>query len=131
MSAVAIVLIVIAALILIGVIAFAFSPARRAEQRLRTERDEAATRHRELASDHHSRASVADQRAEEARLQAERAQHEADLARREAQAHEGRADLHDEGLADDELESGSPRTAEPSAETNGRFRSSETPTPRR
>lgn len=107
MSTIGIILIVIAVLAVLAIAYFAaFSPKRRAEKRLRGEREQAATRHRELASEREHHASIAEQKAEEAKVQAQRAEHDARIARDEAGLHEGRADLHDQGLADHELESG-------------------------
>lgn len=111
MDTIAIVLIVIAVLAVLAILYFTvFSPKKRAEKRLRGEREQAATRHRELASERQSHASVAEQQAEEARVKAQRAEHEAELARQEATVHEGRADLHEQGLADHELEHGEAST---------------------
>jgi Flp pilus assembly protein TadB len=103
MSALAIVLICVAVVLVIALLAVLLSPKRRAERRLRSERNAAAEHHRAEARARAERAEVADHRAEEARLQAERAQQEARLEREHANLHEGRADLHDRGLADDEL----------------------------
>ncbi len=105
MTTVGIILIIVAVLAVLAILYFAvFSPKKRAEKRLRAEREQAAEHHREVASEKHSHASVAEQKAEEARVQAQRAQQEAELARKEATVHEGRADLHEQGLADHELE---------------------------
>ena len=66
--------------------------------------DRAARHHREQASTRQAEASVAAQRGEEARLKALRAKQEEQLARDEAEADERRAELHERGLADDELD---------------------------
>ena len=51
---------------------------------------------------------IAHREAQEAKLHAQRVEQEAELARQEAGVHEGRAELHDRGLADDQLESERP-----------------------
>jgi FtsZ-interacting cell division protein ZipA len=104
-STAAIVLIAVGAVLLIGLIAWALvlSPRRREQRRLEQARSQAADHHRERAATRHTEASVAEQRAEEARLEAVRAKQDAELAREEASVHEGRADLHEQGLADDDL----------------------------
>jgi septal ring factor EnvC (AmiA/AmiB activator) len=104
MDPVVIVIIVVAVLIVLAILAMTvFNPRKRAERRLRQERQRAAEHHRSEAEERKERATVADQRAEEARLHAERAAQEARLEREHASLHENRADLTERGLADDEL----------------------------
>lgn len=63
--------------------------ATRAQHQLETHRSDAAGEHRRAAEDRAARAQVAER--------------EAERARADARLHEARADLHDRGLADDEL----------------------------
>jgi hypothetical protein len=65
---------------------------KQAERRLETERGERAELHRETAEDRRARADLAEREAEHARA--------------EAKLHEARADLHERGMADDELREG-------------------------
>jgi len=83
---------VIIAVILIAILAVAMPRmrARSEERRLNKRRGQAAEGHRE----------VADQRMERARLAEAQAQRE----RAEAELHQSRAQMHEQGLADDELE---------------------------
>src|SRR4051794_25141232 len=105
MDPVVIVIIVVAVLIVLAILAMTvFNPRKRAERRLRQERQRAAEHHRSEAEQRKQRATVAEQRAEEARLHAERAAQEARLEREHASLHENRADLTERGLADDELD---------------------------
>jgi uncharacterized protein HemX len=83
-STAAIVFFAIAVALIAAIAILAFLTPRR---RLAAERDRAADRHRELAS-------VAERRAQRARA--------------EAEIHASRADLHDRGLADDELATAGP-----------------------
>ena len=101
MSAGAIVAIVIAAVIIIAIFAFLLPRmrARKEERRMNKARGRAAEGHREIA----------EERMERARLAERQAQRE----RAEAELHQSRADMHERGLADDELE-GAP-------EPSGRF----------
>jgi FtsZ-interacting cell division protein ZipA len=93
MSAGAIVAIVIGALIIIALLAFVLPRmrARKQERQLNKARGRAAEGHREIA----------EERVERARLAERQAQRE----RAEAELHQSRADMHERGLADDELES--------------------------
>jgi hypothetical protein len=92
MSAGAIIAIVVAAVIIIAIFAFLMPRmrARKEERQLNKARGRAAEGHRE----------VADERMERARL----AEAQAKRERAEAELHQSRADLHERGLADDELE---------------------------
>jgi biopolymer transport protein ExbB/TolQ len=87
-----IVAIVIAALIVIAVLAFAMSRSRATarERLVRRRREEVAGAHREVA--------------EERAARADRAERMARAERADAEAHTARADLHEQGLADDDLE---------------------------
>jgi flagellar biosynthesis/type III secretory pathway M-ring protein FliF/YscJ len=101
MSAGAIVAIVIAAVIIIAIFAVLLPRmrARKQERQLNKARGRAAEGHREVAEDRMERARLAERQA-----QRERA---------EAELHESRAQMHERGLADDQLE-GAP-------EPDGRF----------
>jgi hypothetical protein len=92
MSTGAIVAIVIIAVVLIAIFAFALPRmrARKQERQLNRARGQAAEGHRE----------VADERMQRARLAERQAQRE----RAEAELHQSRAEMHEKGLADDELE---------------------------
>jgi type II secretory pathway component PulM len=90
------VLIIVAVVLVVLVIAWLVmtrSPqarAKREERRLEAARGERAGRHREVASDR--------------QLRAEAAEKEAQRARADAELHETKAKMHDEGVADHELE---------------------------
>jgi hypothetical protein len=92
MSTGAIVAIVIIAVILIAFLAFAMPRmrARSQERKLNKARGRAAEGHREIA----------DERMERARLAERQAQRE----RAEAELHQSRAEMHERGLADDQLD---------------------------
>jgi ABC-type siderophore export system fused ATPase/permease subunit len=92
MSTGTIVAIVIIAVILIAILAFVMPRmrARSEERRLNKRRGRAAEGHRELAEHRTERARMA-----EAQAQRERA---------EAELHQSRAQMHEQGLADDELD---------------------------
>jgi Flp pilus assembly protein TadB len=87
-----IIAIVVIAIIVLVLLAFVMPRARakKRERELVRRRDEVATAHREHAEDRAARAEYAEQ-------QAARERAEADL-------HETRAHMHEQGLADDELE---------------------------
>jgi flagellar biosynthesis/type III secretory pathway M-ring protein FliF/YscJ len=91
MSVGAVVAIVIAALIIIAVFAFLMPRmrARGEERKLNRARGQAAEGHREVADHRMERARVA-----EAQAKRERA---------EAELHQSRAQMHEQGLADEEL----------------------------
>jgi hypothetical protein len=91
MSTGAIIAIVVIALIIIALLAFVL-PRRRAiarERQIARRRREVAGAHREVA--------------EERIARADRAERVARAERAEAELHQSRAQLHEEGLADDEL----------------------------
>jgi cytochrome c-type biogenesis protein CcmH/NrfG len=100
MSAGAIVAIIIAAAIVLTLLLVLLPAARRRKQEraVRARRDEVATAHR----------SEADDRLAEARL----AEKEAARRRAEAELHQERAELHQRGLADDQLDSEHERVQE-------------------
>jgi ABC-type siderophore export system fused ATPase/permease subunit len=84
--------IVIIALVVLAILAFVMPRmrARSEERKLEKRRGQAAEGHRELADHRMERARMA-----EAQAQRERA---------EAELHQSRAQMHEQGLADDELE---------------------------
>ena len=92
MSTGTIVAIVIIAVVLVAILAFALPRmrARSEERKLNRARGQAAEGHRE----------VADHRMERARM----AEAQAKRERAEAELHQSRAQMHEQGLADDELE---------------------------
>jgi hypothetical protein len=92
MSTGAIIAIVVIALIILAVVAFVLprSRARARERQVTRRRQEVAGAHREVAEERLTRAQQAERVA-----RAERA---------EAELHESRAELHEEGLADEELD---------------------------
>jgi chromatin segregation and condensation protein Rec8/ScpA/Scc1 (kleisin family) len=92
MSTGAIVAIVVAAVLLLIVFAVLLPRmrARAEERRIASRRDEVAGAHREEASTYAARAEYAER--------------EAQRERAEADLHEARARLHEQGLADDELD---------------------------
>jgi flagellar biosynthesis/type III secretory pathway M-ring protein FliF/YscJ len=101
MSTGTIVVIVIAAVIVLAILALLMPRmrARKEERRMNQARGRAAEGHRE----------VADERMERARL----AERQAKRERAEAEVHQSRARLHEDGLADDELDA--------APEPSGRF----------
>src|ERR1044072_7883 len=105
MSTTAIILIAVGAVLLVAAIAYfaVLSPRRREQRRLARARTEAADHYRERPTEPKSHADLAEQRAAEARVKAQGARQEAELAREEATVPQNRAELHDKGLADDEL----------------------------
>ena len=92
MSTGAIVAIVIVAVVIIAILAFLMPRmrARKQERELNRARGRAAEGHREVAEERMERARLA-----EAQAQRERA---------EAELHQSRANMHERGLADDQLE---------------------------
>ena len=101
MSTGTIIVIVIAAVIVLAILAMLMPRmrARRQERQINQARGRAAEGHRE----------VADERMERARL----AERQAERERAEAEVHQSRARLHEDGLADDELDA--------APEPSGRF----------
>jgi uncharacterized membrane-anchored protein YhcB (DUF1043 family) len=92
MSAGAIIAIVVGVVIILAILAFLMPRmrARKQERQLNKARGRAAEGHRELA----------EERAERAKL----AEREAQRERAEAELHQSRADMHERGLADDQLD---------------------------
>jgi Flp pilus assembly protein TadB len=92
MSTGTIVAIVVVALILVALFAFILprARARARERRIEHRRQEVAGAHREVANERLARAELAER--------------EARRERAEAELHESRANLHEQGLADDRLE---------------------------
>jgi cytochrome c-type biogenesis protein CcmH/NrfG len=114
MSTGAIIAIVVAVILVLAVL-FVMLPrmrARKAQHQLVGERHDAAEAHR----------GEAERRAARAQL----AEREAERERAEAQLHETRADLHDQGLADDELGRDS-RAARPAAPRRDRAPDADAP----
>jgi hypothetical protein len=92
MSTGAIIAIVVIALVLLAVVAFVLprTRARAREREINRRRQEVAGAHREVAEDRMERA--------------QRAERIARAERAEAEMHASRAELHEQGLADDELD---------------------------
>jgi flagellar biosynthesis/type III secretory pathway M-ring protein FliF/YscJ len=92
MSTGTIIAIVVIAVIVLAILAFVMPRmrARSEERRLNKARGQAAEGHREVAEERMQRARVA-----EAQAQRERA---------EAELHQSRAQMHEQGLADDEID---------------------------
>ncbi len=89
---------IIIAIIVVVVVVIALLAARPAMKRKRDERE--LENRRDRAVDHHRGA------AEESRVQAELAEQKAQRERAEAELQETRANMHETGLADDELRRG-------------------------
>ena len=87
-----IVVIIIAAVVILAILAFVLPRmrARAQERQLNRARGEAADSHREVAEQRMSRARLAEK--------------EAQRERAEAELHQTRAQLHEDGLADDQLD---------------------------
>jgi hypothetical protein len=101
MSTGVIIAIIVVVVLLVGVLVMlprmrAKSEQRKAQRELEGRRERVATEHRETAS---VRATEADKAEQEAEIAAQRARAE----RAEADKHEAEAQMHDRGLADDEL----------------------------
>ena len=102
MSTGLIIAIVVAVLIILAILFFVLPRARRQaqvkkrERELGQRRERVATEHRETATERQREAEAAEQRARMAQAEAER-------ERSEAQLHAERAQMHERGLADDEL----------------------------
>src|SRR3954463_5407135 len=105
---IAIIVIAIIALVLFAVV-MPRARAKKRERELNRQRGEVATAHRERAEDRAARADYAEQ-------QARRERAEADL-------HESRAQLHERGLADDELDTERERLGTAGGDTGDRFSS--------
>ena len=98
---------VIAAIILIAVlVALPRMRSKAADRKLDNKRQEVASQHREEADTRTREAEMAEARAQQQRSEAELAQAEANKQRSDAEIHAKRAELHDQGLADHELDGG-------------------------
>ena len=98
---------VIAAIILIAVlVALPRMRSKAADRKLDNKRQEVASQHREEADTRTREAEMAEARAQQQRSEAELAQAEANKQRSDAEIHAKRAELHEEGLADEDLQSG-------------------------
>jgi uncharacterized protein HemX len=93
-----IIAIVVVALLLIALFAFALPRMRgkKAERELAQRREHVAGQHREVAGEAEREAEVAEQRARMAQTEAER-------QRAEAQLHQQQAEMHERGMADETL----------------------------
>ena len=98
----AIIAIVIAALIIIGLVAFLLPRMRRQAQVQKRERELQSRRDR-VAGEHRAEAESRERQASEAEQRARIAQKEAEAERAQAQLHQERAGLHEQGMADHEL----------------------------
>ena len=101
MSTALIVVIVVAALIILALLVMlprmrATARRQQAERELRSRRSAAAEEHRGAAAERENRAEMAEQKARMAEQAAQRERAEANIASE-------RADMHERGLADDEL----------------------------
>jgi len=102
MSTGAIIAIVVVALILLAIFAFVLPRARRKAQVKARERE--LHQRREQVADHHrTEASTREREADMAERKAQLAQAEAEKQRAEARMQQQRADMHERGMADDEL----------------------------
>ncbi len=107
MSTTAIIIIVVLVLIVLAILfATVLSPKARQKRALDKERTQAAHQHREVASKRETEAELAERQATERRREAERAEHEAAQRRLDAEQHHERAELHEEGRMDHELDHG-------------------------
>jgi FtsZ-interacting cell division protein ZipA len=102
MSTGLIIAIVVVALILIAIFAFVLPRARRKAQ-VRARERELEQRREQVADHHRTEATAREREAEMAQRKAQMAQAEADKQRAEAQMQQQQADLHERGLADDQL----------------------------
>jgi FtsZ-interacting cell division protein ZipA len=97
-----IIAIVVVALILIAIFAFVLPRARRKAQ-IRARERELEQRREQVADHHRTEATAREREAEMAERKAQMAQTEAEKQRAEAQMQKQQADLHERGLADDQL----------------------------
>jgi FtsZ-interacting cell division protein ZipA len=102
MSTGTIVAIVVVVLILLVLLAFVLPRMRRQAQVKQRER-ELGRRRDHVATEHQQAAGEREREAEKAEQKARMAQAEAERERSEAQLHAQKADMHQRGLADDEL----------------------------
>ena len=101
MSTGAIIAIVVVALIILALLVLL--PRMRGAAREKQAQRELHSRRETVADEHRQAASARESRAEVAERKARIAEREAQRDRAEAQAQKERAELHDRGLADDEL----------------------------
>jgi FtsZ-interacting cell division protein ZipA len=102
MSTGLIIAIVVVALLLIALFAFVLPRARRKAE-VRARERELGQRREQVAEHHREQASTREREADMADRKAQLAQAEAEKQRAEAQMEQQRADMHDRGMADDEL----------------------------
>jgi FtsZ-interacting cell division protein ZipA len=102
MSTGTIIAIVVVALILIALFAFVLPRARRKAQ-VRSREKELHQRRENVADEHRQVADTREREAEMAERKARLAQAEAEKHRADAQTQQQRAEMHERGMADDEL----------------------------
>jgi flagellar biosynthesis/type III secretory pathway M-ring protein FliF/YscJ len=102
MSTGTIIAIVVVVLILLAIFAFVLPRARRKAQ-VRARERELGQRREQVAGEHRAEASSREREAEVAERKARLAQAEAEKQRAEASLQNERAELHERGMADDEL----------------------------
>jgi FtsZ-interacting cell division protein ZipA len=102
MSTIAIIAIVVGALIILALLAFAL-PRMRARSRTRARERELQGRRERVAGEHHAEAEERQREAAQAEQHARIAEREAQAQRAQADLHEERAGLHERGMADHEL----------------------------
>jgi FtsZ-interacting cell division protein ZipA len=102
MSTGTIIAIVVVALILIAIFAFVLPRMRRTAQ-VRARERELAQRRERVAGEHRAEASTREREAELAERRANMARAEAERQRAEAQLQNQRAEMHEHGMADDQL----------------------------
>jgi type II secretory pathway pseudopilin PulG len=135
MSTGAIIAIVVVVLILLAVVAFVL-PRMRRKAEVRARERELGQRREQVADHHRTEASSREREAEMAERKAQLAQAEAEKQRAQAHMEQEQADLHERGMADDELVGDHERehfapamhtdttgetVADPGAERAGRF----------
>ena len=98
----AIIAIVVVALIIIALLAFML-PRMRARARVQKRERELQQRRETVAGEHRAEAQTRERQATEAEQRAKIAQREAEAERAQASLHAERAELHERGMADDEL----------------------------
>ena len=98
----AIIAIVVVALIIIALLAFAL-PRMRTRARVQKRERELHNRRERVAGEHRAEADVRERQASAAEQRARLAAREANAAQAQAELHAERADLHERGMADDEL----------------------------
>jgi FtsZ-interacting cell division protein ZipA len=98
----AIIAIVVVALIIIALLAFVL-PRMRARARVQKQERELQNRRERVAGEHRAEADARKSQAAEAEQRAKIAQREAEAERAQANLHAERADLHERGMADNEL----------------------------